>query len=513
MNRTRFAGLLVALAFAAVPAAQLRGAAAALPLGAGADRQSGPPGQHWLVGSRRDPTLAEAADDPATVTHALNRLTFGPRPGDLDGVRQMGLAAWIDEQLHPARIDDRAAEARLPQLQEPPDSSDPRDLRRFARLQIDTLASDKVLRAVYSERQLQEVLVDFWFNHFNVYAAKGRTAEYLPDYERDAIRPHVFAHFRDLLEATAKSPAMLFYLDNWLSADPNAAERIAEMRQRFADLRGRRFGRRGVQPGAGIPAPPNRPQAANANGGKRTRGLNENYGRELLELHTLGVDGGYTQKDVIEVARAFTGWTIDRDRRFRFVPALHDNAAKIVLGHPIKSGGIDDGEQVLDIVASHPSTAHHIAFELAQRLVADEPPPALVDRAAARFRETKGDLREVVRTIVTSPEFLAPAARSVKFKTPFELVVSAVRTTGADVTDGKPFVQVLRQLGEPLYMCQPPTGYHDTADAWVSAGGLVTRMNFATRLASGDMPGVTLPGISPSNELALHLGSPEFQRH
>jgi uncharacterized protein (DUF1800 family) len=271
---------------------------------------------------------------------------------------------------------------------------------------------------------------------------------------------------------------MLVYLDNWLSADPNA------------------------------PMPPRRRQAGNA-----PRGINENYARELLELHTLGVDGGYTQKDVTEVARAFTGWTIDRDGRFRFVPALHDNGEKTVLGHGIKASGIDEGEQVLDILASHPSTAHHIAFELAQRLVADDPPPALVDRAAARFRDTGGDLREVVKTIVTSSEFLAPAARDAKFKTPFELVVSAVRTTGAEVGDARAFVQALQQLGQPLYMCQPPTGYKGTADAWLSAGGLVTRMNFATRLASGNMPGVTLPaGAPPARELALKIGSPEFQR-
>ena len=475
MNQARLTAFLFAAALAAVPAAQLQGSAASPP------------------------------DDPATITHVLNRLTFGPGPGEVEHVREVGLNAWLDQQLHPGRIDDHAVEARLPQPQDKPDSTDGKELRRFARQQIVTLASDKILRASYSERQLQEVLVDFWFNHFNVYAAKGRTAEYLPEYESDVIRPHVFDHFRGLLEATAKSPAMLFYLDNWLSADPKAAERMQEMRQQRLGFR--RNGR--------FAAPQPQQQAANAKGGKKTRGLNENYGRELMELHTLGVDGGYTQKDVVEVARAFTGWTIDRDGQFRFVQALHDNGTKVVLGHTIKSGGgIDDGEKVLDIVASHPSTAHHIAFELAQRLVADEPPPALVERAAARFRETNGDLREVVRTIVTSPEFFAPAARDAKFKTPFELVVSAVRTTGADVSDGRPFVQVLQQLGQPLYMCQPPTGYHDTADAWVSAGGLVSRMNFATRLASGSMPGVTLPpGVPVSNELALRLGSPEFQRH
>ena len=470
MNRTGCTALLIAVAVAAVPASRLQGAAASLP------------------------------GDPATLTHVLNRLTFGPRAGEVDRVRQMGLAAWIDQQLHPGRIDDHAAQARLPQRDDPPGPSDPKDRRRVAKRQIDTLASGKILRAVYSVRQLQEVLVDFWFNHFNVYAAKGRAAEYLPDYERDVIRPHVFGHFRDLLEATAKSPAMLVYLDNWLSAAPDRDQGsgIRDQRRRFSLI-----------------PDPRSPIPTDARSKRRARGLNENYGRELLELHTLGVDGGYTQKDVVEVARALTGWTIDRDGRFRFVPALHDAGAKVVLGHTITSGGaIDDGEQVLDIVASHPSTAHHIAFELAGRLVADEPPPALVDRAAARFRETHGDLREVVRTIVTSPEFLSPASRGVKFKTPFELVVSAVRTTGADVADGRPFVQVLQQLGEPLYMCQPPTGYHDTSDAWVSAGGLVTRMNFATRLASGTMPGVTLPhGAPASDTLALTLGSPEFQRH
>ena len=453
MIRQRFTALLVAIALAASAAAA----------------------------ESRIPN-SESRDD-ATISHVLNRLTFGARPGDVERVGAIGLAAWIDQQVHPARIDDHAAEAMLPSLEHPPDAADQQELRRFARRQVETLAAEKLLRAMYSERQLQEVLVDFWFNHFNVYAAKGRTAMYLPEYERDVIRPHVFDRFRDLLGADAKSPAMLFYLDNWMSAGPEQESGI-------------------------------RDQGSRALRRRRGRGLNENYGRELLELHTLGVDGGYTQKDVIEVARAFTGWTIDRDGGFRFVPALHDAGEKIVLGHTIKAGGgMDDGEQVLDIVASHPATAHHVAFELAQRLVADDPPPALVDRAAARFRDTKGDLREVVKTIVTSPEFLAPAARDAKFKTPFELVVNAVRTTGAAVSDALAFVQTLQQLGEPLYMCQPPTGYKDTAEAWVSAGGLVTRMNFATRLASGTMPGVTLPADAPpAREIALKIGSPEFQR-
>jgi len=451
---------------------------------------------------------APGAVHNAAITHVLNRLTFGPRPGDVERVRMMGVEGWLDEQLHPARIDDGAVEAMLPQLGTAPDGADQKELRQFARQQVITLASEKLLRAMYSERQLQEVLVDFWFNHFNVYAGKGRTAMFLPSYDRDVIRPHVFDRFRDLLEADAKSPAMLFYLDNWLSAAEDAN------REPGSGIRDPRVRRRPGRFGSRIPAPASRIPAG-AKQKKRVRGLNENYGRELLELHTLGVDSGYTQQDVINVARAFTGWTIDRDGHFRFVAALHDTGEKMVLGHRIKAGGgVEEGEQVLDILASHPATAHHIAFELTQRLVSDEPPPALVDRAAKRFLETKGDLREVVKTIVTSPEFLAPDVRNAKFKTPFELVVSAVRTTGAAVADARPFVQTLQQLGEPLYMCQPPTGYHDTADAWVSAGGLVTRMNFATRLASGNMPGVTLPsGASDRKDVALQIGSPEFQRH
>jgi uncharacterized protein (DUF1800 family) len=495
MKSTVFTGFLVALAISAVSAElTARGGESRIPNAA-------------LRAPQGVPSLSsDESRDEATVTHVLNRLTFGPREGDVDKVRAMGLASWIDQQLHPERIDDSAAAALLPPLDAPPGSTDPRELRRFARQQIQSLAAEKILRATYSERQLQEVLVDFWFNHFNVYAGKGRTAEYLSDYERDTIRPHVFDRFRDLLEADAKSPAMLFYLDNWLNstADRDAGFGARDSKFRVGP-RGRRL-RRSPNPQSRVPAA--------AQGAKRKRGLNENYGRELLELHTLGVDGGYTQKDVIEVARAFTGWTIDRDGTFRFVAALHDPGEKVVLGHKIKAGGgIDDGEKVLDIVASHPRTAHHIAYQLTQRLVADEPPSALVDRAAARFQATGGDLREVVRTIVTSPEFLDASARDAKFKMPFALVVSAIRAAGATVSDARVLVQALQQMGEPLYMCQPPTGYHNTADAWISAGGIVSRMKFATRVASGNMPGVALPANAPpSSELALRLGSPEFQR-
>jgi uncharacterized protein (DUF1800 family) len=440
---------------------------------------------------------ADIPKDEASIRHALSRLTFGPRPDDVEKVRRMGLSSWIDQQLNPSKIDDHAVEARLLPAPPRPDQFDSMmEARRYGRESVETLAANKMVRAVYSERQLEELLVDFWFNHFNVFAGKGRTALYIPEYERDAIRPHVLGKFRDLLSATAKSPAMLFYLDNWLSADPEAAERIANRRPL------------GQQQGGG-------------NG--RRRGLNENYGRELLELHTLGVDGGYTQKDVIEVARAFTGWTIappNAGRRgaraggrfqgggvqggafaageFRFVPALHDRGDKVVLGHQIRSGGMDEGEQVLDILASHPATARHIARQLAQRFVSDTPPEALVARVAKRFTETGGDLREVMRTLITSPEFFAAQTRGAKVKTPIDFVASAYRATGRELSEPRPLLRALQQLGEMPYMCQPPTGYEDTAEAWINAGALVARMNIAQQIAGP--------------QAAATVGGPEFQR-
>ena len=276
---------------------------------------------------------------------------------------------------------------------------------------------------------------------------------------------------------------------------------------------------------------------------RRPRGLNENYARELMELHTLGVDGGYTQKDVQEIARAFTGWTLTQPRRgggFAFEPRMHDNGEKIVLGKKIKSGGgKKDGEQVLDLLAKHPSTAKFIATKLARRFVADEPPKELVERAAAVFLKSDGDIREVVRTIVTSPEFFATAAYRAKVKSPFDFVASAVRASGADATNAMPLVQTMRDLGMPLYMCQPPTGYSDRADAWVNTGALLNRMNFSVALSSGRLRGITpAPGVDQKaivigalagdlsdstkstvekatntpQAVALVLGSPEFQR-
>jgi len=401
---------------------------------------------------------------------------------------------------------------------------------------LQELQEQKLLRAAYSERQLQEVLADFWFNHFNVDARKGQVRFMLTEYEREAIRPHVLGTFRELLGATAKSSAMLFYLDNFQSVDPEAAMN-----------RGRQPGAGQNRPGRGrgfviqMPQRPQQPpQAQNA-----PRGLNENYARELMELHTLGVDGGYTQKDVTEVARAFTGWSIDNPRMgggFQFNARMHDDREKTILGHKIKGGGLEDGEHVLDILAAHPSTARFISTKLARRFVSDVPPQALVDRLAKRFSETKGDLREVMRTLLTSPEFRSAGAYRAKVKTPLEFVVSAVRATGADVVSARPLVNALQQLGMPLYQCQPPTGYKDTAEAWTNTGALVTRMNFAMNLGTnrqlgmgpnqlralgsgdtllqsvlhGEAAETTRATVAraqtPQQVLALALGSPEFQR-
>ncbi len=418
----------------------------------------------WLAAGLVTPA-ADLPDDRQTVEHVLNRLTFGLRADDVERVRAMGLMAWIDAQLTPGRIDDAALLRRLPPLPARPAAfASPQQARRYGREAVQALAAAKLVRAVHSERQLEEVLVDFWFNHFNVFAGKGRTGVYVAEYEHQAIRPHVLGRFRDLLGATAQSPAMLFYLDNWLSADPDVAGR-AERRR------------------AGRAAPAGQPAPAAG----RHRGLNENYARELLELHTLGVDGGYTQDDIVAVARAFTGWTIDRPQQaggFRFAAALHDRDEKLILGQRFPAGGgADEGERVLDIAAAHPSTARHIATKLARRFVSDEPPAALVARVAARFLETGGDLREVMRTLITSPEFVAADARQAKVKTPLEFVTSAMRATGGDVGDARPLLRGLQQLGMMPYMCQPPTGYDDEAATWVSAGALVSRMNIAQQIA------------------------------
>jgi uncharacterized protein (DUF1800 family) len=364
---------------------------------------------------------------------------------------------------------------RVPQMEGPP------------RQVVDEMQAAKLLRAVYAERQLEEVLVDFWLNHFNVYAQKGPVKFLLPEHERE-IRRHALGRFEDLLRATAESPAMLFYLDNWLSVDPAAAER---MKSRLEQARRRgRLGGRGQRDGS---APK---EAALREALSRRSGLNENYARELLELHTLGVDGGYTQQDVREVARVFTGWTIrglrQNDPEFAFDSRVHDTGEKRVLGERIEAAGVEEGRRVLHLLATHPRTARFVCYKLARRLVADEPPPGLVERAATTFLGSDGDIRKVVRAIVTSPEFLAGEARGVKIKTPLEFVASALRASGAEVTDARGLTRRLADMGMPLYLQQAPTGYKDTADAWVSASGLLARLNFALDLAASRLPGVRL---------------------
>jgi uncharacterized protein (DUF1800 family) len=441
------------------------------------------------AGARLAPAASAPTGDEATIVHVLNRVTFGPRPGDIARVRALGLTQWLEQQLDPGRLADDLVERRLaalPTLSRSigdlqreyarPDTDlrqklaggemTPREIRerypidkRPARITAE-LEAARLLRAVHSERQLQEVMVDFWFNHFNVFARKGEVRWYVSAYERDVIRPHALGTFPALLRATARHPAMLFYLDNWLST-----------RADFTPQRGPNKGRKA--------------------------GLNENYARELMELHTLGVEGGYTQKDVTEVARAFTGWTIDRprqDARFVFRPVVHDTADKTVLGTLLPAGGGEqDGERVLDLLARHPATARFVAGKLVRRFVGDAPPPALVDRVADAYRDTGGDVRAMLRTIFASPEFVAPEARRAKIKKPLEFVASAVRAVGA-ATDARGAFALARataEIGEPLFHAQPPTGYPDRAEAWVNAGALLARMNFALALTERRLAGVT----------------------
>jgi len=343
---------------------------------------------------------------------------------------------------------------------------------------VDELAQAKLLRAIYSERQLEEVMTDFWFNHFNVFVNKGADRFMLTTYEQGVIRPRALGNFEDLLVATAKSPAMLFYLDNWLSEGPNSmkAQGIPAHQGPYGPYGRRRF------PGQN----PERKQ-------KQSSGLNENYGRELLELHTLSVNGGYSQRDVTEVAKVFTGWTIDNAFEgggFKYDPRMHEPGPKFVLGHHIKPKGEDEGREVLHLLATSPQTAHFISLKLAQRFVSDDPPPALVDRMAKTFEKKKGDIREVLTVLFHSPEFWAEGTYRAKVKTPFEFVASAVRATGGDVEEAMPLANQLNKMGMPLYGAQPPTGYSMKAETWVSSSSLLNRMNFALALTGGKLRGV-----------------------
>jgi len=471
------------------------------------------------------------------IIQALNRLTFGPRPGDVAKVRAMGLDNWIDLQLHPDKINDNVMDdfinakyAALRQDQndllkqyavqqrerreikrDKADSTkgltaqdsamimEQRQLQNGRRQVVTQLQSSRVARAVGSERQLQEVMTDFWENHFNIYLAKGAPEPYyLVDFDQNVIRPNALGKFRDLLEATAKSPAMLFYLDNARSMADSTQPTLQGQngpRMRAVPMRRGRLG--GV---FGMPMPmPRQPQQQQQ---RQRQGLNENYGRELLELHTLGVDGGYTQQDVINVARAFTGWTIRPPAQgggFIFRPQVHDAGAKVVLGHKLAAGrGIEDGEDVLDIVSRSPSTAHFIAFKLARRFVSDSPSKALVDHAAQVFLKTDGDIRETLRAIITSPEFFSQQAFRTKVKTPFEVVVSAARAMNAQPDETPRSAQIIAYLGQPIFGHQAPNGWPETGDAWMNTGAILNRINFGMAAAAGRLPGVDIasqPGL------------------
>ena len=470
------------------------------------------------------------------VLQVLNRMGYGPRPGDVARVRAMGVDRWIALQLDPQRIDDRAADSAIAQyhMLDTPTSDimaayreaiqarrelqlavkgddsasqqmarreyvlahpELREIQQRVQGPVNELISAKLARAVLSERQLYEVMVNFWENHFSVYVGKGQTRNFLTAYDRDAIRPHALGRFRDLLGAVAHSPAMLFYLDNWESqADSTHSVLAANGRVIPPAQRRRALAMLAYAPSNRLPpqlrklSPAQRQQALRQ---ARGRGINENYARELMELHTLGVDGGYTQQDVIEVARCFTGWTIDmRTGTFVFRPQVHDADTKVVLGHVIPAGGGEgDGEKVLDILARSPATAHFIARELAVHFVNDSAPPALVERAAQTFLRTDGDIREVVRTIVTSPEFFSNAAYRAKVKTPFEVVASGLRALDAMPDTTPRLAGLVALLGQPEFGRQTPDGWPDRGDAWMNTGAILNRINFGLLLASGRLPG------------------------
>jgi uncharacterized protein (DUF1800 family) len=421
------------------------------------------------------------------IIHVLNRLAFGPTLEDAEHLRAIGVERYIAEQLDPAAIPEpielRWRLAQLDSLKLNPVQlrqlyGPLRSLRGFksngelekaqrerVRIILRDASEARILRAVLSRRQLQEVMVDFWFNHFNVFSGKGLDDLWIGNYEEQAIRPFALGRFRDLLFATTKHPAMLVYLDNTMSTAPGS-------------------------PGAR---------------GSR-KGLNENFAREVMELHTLGADGGYTQEDVVTLARILTGWGINApDARAYpeyaavFEGARHDYGPKVFLGHEMRARGKAEGEEALDILAHHPATAHHIGFELAQYFVADEPPASLVDRLASRFRETDGNIREVLKTLFASPEFWESYGR--KYKTPYQFVISAVRASGLTPSNTRPLLAAMGELGMPLYGCLTPDGYKNTEDAWLSPDATTRRIGFAAALARGTLPGSGATGASPAHQV------------
>lgn len=475
-----------------------------------------------------------AMTDDRRVAHVLSRLTFGARPGDIERIKSMGVDAFIAQQLDPDSISDTEAIAKLRRLPTlgmatpviidqytPPKpvvvpspapakspetaaasaavagtspaqtpqlvgngsmpamqtemqnakkpettvatavaSPKPTPTPKNPQMVITDLQRAKLLRAVYSDRQLYELMVDFWENHFSIFANKDDDRYLLTGFDREAIRPFAMGRFRDLLGATAHSPAMLYYLDNWRSSVPRP-----------------------------YPAKDGKPAGVDG-------GLNENYARELMELHTMGVDGGYTQKDVQEVARCFTGWTIEKPNQeglFLYRPGLHDNEDKIVLGHKILAGGgIADGERVLDILAAHPATARFIATKLARRFISDEPPEAVINRAAAVFLKTDGSIRETLRAIITSPEFFAATSYRAKVRSPFEYVAAAMRALNADTDGDRPVLDTIARMGQPVFGRITPDGYADRADQWLSSGAMIARLNFANALATNRIKGTKI---------------------
>lgn len=440
--------------------------------------------------------MSASLTDEQKIAHLLSRITFGPTPVETETVKSKGLLPYLEEQLHPEKIPDplvedkiaklktlRLSSQELLELYPSPQQAKARGMEvsrmQSPRYVILELQQAKLLRAIYSRRQLFEVMVDFWTNHFNVFAGKGADRWLVTSYDRDTIRPHALGRFRDLLLATAKSPAMLFYLDNWLSVSPDAVI--------------------------------NRPRANAAPAARR--GINENYARELMELHTLGVDGGYTQKDVVEVARCFTGWTIRRPRgqpEFLFDARMHDQGEKVVLGTRIPAGGgMEDGVKVIDLLARHPSTARFIAGKLARRFVSDDPPPSLVDQVAKAFHDSDGNIKEAVRVLVRAPEFLAPEAVQAKIKKPLEFVASALRVAEAETNASPALLRSLVRMGEPLFLAQPPTGFPDTASTWVSPDMLLTRLNFALDLTANRIAGTR---VKNGEALAELVTAPDFQR-
>ncbi len=514
--------------------------------------------------------------------HLLNRLGFGARPGDVERVNSMGLQKYIDQQLNPAAIDDAVAEKKVGNLdafnmstaevfakypnpgallrmlegngrnrqtaaanQNPEEMTEKSRQERQQKLREyyqkynlkpagqlqPQIVANRVLRAVYSERQLQEVMVDFWQNHFNVFAGKAAVRWYIPSYERDVLRKNALGNFKDLLVGTAQHPAMLFYLDNFESVAPNAqpagnqrAGRQPDRLQNLTPQMRQRIKERQGLTDAQLDQRIKRVQTAQQNVQQRSRrGLNENYARELMELHTMGVDSGYTQKDIVEVARAFTGWTIADPRGYRraagsmingteeqrlnrlqrqagipddiesgqfyFNDRWHDKDAKTILGQKVNEGGVKDGLKVIDILVKSPATAKFIARKLAVKFVSDNPSDALVGRVADAFSKSNGDIKTTLRAIFNDKEFFAPETYRAKIKTPFELAVSAIRTIGADTNSSPAILAMLNKLGEVPYGYQAPTGYPDTAEDWVNTGALLERLNFAVALASNQIPG------------------------